>query len=264
MVAEASGRQELGARISSKSWCMKGGVRATWAGLTAEAEVGASRRLLRKNDMALKFRYKTKDEIPAELVSLYAEREGGWQLDCDGVADQAKLDEFRNNNTALLRQVEELKRRFERSESEQVRAIAAERDGLMARLAGIEIDQAVVRAAGQRGLRGSAGPDIAARARGTFRLVNGVPQAFEVDGTTVRCGRDGVTPLSVEEWVDAQVSEAPHLFESNAGSGAAGNGSGGVVGVKNPFRKGADWNVTEQMRLLKSDPQLAARLKAAA
>ncbi len=30
-------------------------------------------------NMALKFKYKSKDEIPAELVSLYAEREGAWQ-----------------------------------------------------------------------------------------------------------------------------------------------------------------------------------------
>jgi hypothetical protein len=33
--------------------------------------------------------------------------------------------------------------------------------------------------------------------------------------------------------------------------------------VKNPFRK-ETWNVTEQMKLQKSDPALAARLRAAA
>jgi hypothetical protein len=32
--------------------------------------------------------------------------------------------------------------------------------------------------------------------------------------------------------------------------------------VKNPFRK-ETWNLTEHMRLQKTDPQLAARLKAA-
>ena len=66
---------------------------------------------------------------------------------------------------------------------------------------------------------------------------------------------------------DAQVSAAPHLFESNAGGGAAGNPAGGGTGsqrsVKNPFRKDT-WNLTEQMKLQKSDPTLAARLKAAA
>ena len=99
-----------------------------------------------------------------------------------------------------------------------------------------------------------------------FRLVNGVPTAFEADAQTVRAGRDGVTPMTLEEWVDAQVSEAPHLFESNAGGGAAGHGSGGAGNkgsVKNPFTQ-ATWNLTEQMRLQKSDPNLAARLRAVA
>ncbi len=95
--------------------------------------------------------------------------------------------------------------------------------------------------------------------------MNGVPQAFEADGQTARVGKDGMTPLSLAEWIDLQVSEAPHLFESNAGGGAAGNGSGGAGNrsVKNPFRK-ETWNLTEQMKLQKSDPALAARLKAAA
>jgi hypothetical protein len=55
------------------------------------------------------------------------------------------------------------------------------------------------------------------------------------------------------------------LFEANAGGGAAGSGSGGAGNrsVKNPFRK-ESFNFTEQMKLQKSDPQLAARLKAAA
>ena len=131
----------------------------------------------------------------------------------------------------------------------------------------IQIDQAVLGEATKRGLRGTALPDITARARQTFRLVNGVPQAFEGDVQTPRAGRDGVTPLSVAEWVDQQVSEAPHLFENNAGGGASGHGSGGAAGGersgRNPFRK-ETWNLTEQMRLQKTDPALAARLKAAA
>jgi len=83
----------------------------------------------------------------------------------------------------------------------------------------------------------------------------------------VRYGRDGVTPMTLEEWVDAQTSDAPHLFESNAGGGAASNGGGAAAGsnrsVKNPFRR-ETWNVTEQMAMQRTDPQLAARLKAAA
>ena len=149
----------------------------------------------------------------------------------------------------------------------QLAAVTGERDSLTSRLTAIQIDQGIITAATKRGLRPTAIPDITARARIVFKLVNGAPRAFENDGQTVRYGKDGVTPMTLEEWVDAQVADAPHLFESNAGGGAAGNGAGGAAGsqrsVKNPFRK-ETWNLTEQMKLQKSDPGLAARLKAAA
>ncbi|MEI8292179.1 MAG: hypothetical protein WCH99_22135 [Verrucomicrobiota bacterium] len=149
----------------------------------------------------------------------------------------------------------------------QFAAVTGERDSLTTRLTAIQIDQGVITAATKRGLRPTAIQDITARARMVFKLVNGAPQAFETDGKTVRYGRDGITPMSLEEWVDAQVADAPHLFESNAGGGAAGNPAGGGTGsqrsVKNPFRKDT-WNLTEQMKLQKTDPTLAARLKAAA
>jgi hypothetical protein len=259
--------------------------------------------------MALKFKFKSKDEVPADHLSLYTERDGAWVLDVEGAVEKAKLDEFRNTNIALTRERDELKQRFDgidpdaaralladkqKLEQEaqlkageidkviearikgikadlekQVGALTSERDALNARLTTIQIDQGVITAATKRGLRPTAIADITARARSIFKLVNGNPAAFEADGKTVRYGRDGLAPMTLEEWVDTQVSEAPHLFESNAGGGAAGNAAGGGAGArphstqKNPFKK-ETWNLTEQMRLQKSDPQMAARLKAAA
>lgn len=255
--------------------------------------------------MALKFKFNSKDEIPAALAAHYVERDGAWVLDAEGAADKTKLDEFRTNNVALLKQLDEQKQRFDGIDPDEVRKLAeekrkleeqqqikageiekvfearmksaktdfdkqlgsvtAERDALNGRLVAIQIDQGVVAAATKRGLRATAIPDITSRARTVFKLVSGVPTAFDADGSTVRTGKDGSAPMTLEEWVDSQVSEAPHLFESNAGGGAAGNGSGGAANrsVKNPFRKDT-WNLTEQMRMQKSDPQLAARLKASA
>jgi hypothetical protein len=255
--------------------------------------------------MALKFKVKSKDEIPAELAAHYVERDGGWVLDADGAAERSKLDEFRSSNVALMKERDELKQRFEGIDPEEVRKLAlekqrledeqrvkagefdkvldgrlkaakqdwdkqfavvtSERDALVARLTAIQIEQGVTEAATKRGLRSTAIPDITARARAVFRLVDGAPAAFAADGQTLRLGRDGVKPMTLEEWVDTQVSDAPHLFESNAGGGAAGNGSGGAGNrsVKNPFRK-ESWNLTEQMKLQRNDPQLAVRLKASA
>jgi len=245
--------------------------------------------------MALKYKFKTREEIPAELQPYYVERDGAWTLDADGVVEKAKHEEFRANNIALSNQLkrfegidpDEVRRLADENRSlrtatlsedakremeaqlksskagfeKQLAAVTSERDALHGRLTAIQIDQAVVNEATKRGLRPTAIPDITARARTTFKLVDGVPQAF--DGQTARMGKDG--PMTLAEWVDALVSDAPHLFEANAGGGAAGSGSGGAGNrsVKNPFRK-ETWNLTEQMKLQKSDPQLAARLKASA
>jgi hypothetical protein len=258
--------------------------------------------------MALKYKYTSKQEIPAEHQSLYVERDGAFYLDAEGVTDKAKADEMRNHNIELRKQIEERDVRFNGIDPDEHRrmveekrklelqaqghkpeeidklvterlkglkadwdkqfsAVTAERDSLTTRLTSIQIDQGIITVATKRGLRPTAIPDITARARTVFKLVNGAPQAFEPDGKTVRYGKDGITPMTLEEWVDAQVSDAPHLFESNAGGGAASTGAGGAAGsqrsVKNPFRKDS-WNLTEQMKLQKSDPSLAARLKAAA
>jgi hypothetical protein len=251
--------------------------------------------------MPLKYKYNNLKEIPAEDVRLYVERGNEWVLDAEGDGSKAKLDEFRQNNIALtnqlkrfegidpdaVRQLADDKRKLE--EAAQLKAgevdkvidartkaaraewdkqhgvVVAERDTLTSRLTAIQIDQAVVTEATKRGLRPTALTDITARARMTFKLVNGVPQAFEADGQTARMGKDGTTPMTLAEWVDALVSDAPHLFEANAGSGAAGSGGGaaGNRSVKNPFRK-ESFNLTEQMKIQKTDPQLAARLKATA
>ncbi len=256
--------------------------------------------------MALKLKYTSKEQVPTEHANFYVEREGAFVLDADGVVEKSKLDEFRTSNVALLKENGDFKKRFEGidpdavrqladdkrklEEAQQVKAgevdkviearlkaaraewdkqhgvVVAERDTLHGRLTAIQIDQAVVTEATKRGLRATAIPDITSRARTNFKLVAGVPQAFESDGQTARVGKDGVTPMNLAEWVDALVSDAPHLFESNAGGGAASNASGGGASArasKNPFRRDS-WNLTEQMKLQKSDPQLAARLKSAA
>jgi hypothetical protein len=253
--------------------------------------------------MPLKYKFKSKDEIPAEVLAHYVERDGAWMLDIDGVVDKSKLDEFRANNVGLMKQLEEQRKRFEGIDPEQVKALmeekrkleeaqamkdgqvdklldsrvrsfkaelekqisalASERDSLGARLMEIQINQGVIEAANKRGLRRTAIPDITARARNVFKLVNGVPTALDADGKTVRYGKDGVTPMTLEEWADAQVQEAPHLFESNAGGGAPGSGSGGVVFSDNPWKQ-ESFNLTKQGQIMKKDPALARALMTAA
>ena len=77
--------------------------------------------------MALKYKFKTKDEIPADHLSLYAERDGAWVLDVEGAVEKAKLDEFRNNNVALAKERDDLKKRYEGIDPDEVRKLADEK-----------------------------------------------------------------------------------------------------------------------------------------
>lgn len=251
--------------------------------------------------MGLKRKFATVAEIPAELVKHCVERDGAWHLDIEGSDEAARLAEMRKNNLGLLEQL----KRFEGIDPDEVRKLAEEKrrleeaaqikagegekvydarlkaarsewekqhgpvvvelNAMKAQLSAIQIDQAVVNEATKRGLRRTALLDVTARARNAFKLVGGVPRAFDGDGETPRVGKDGVSPMTLAEWVEALVADAPHLFESNSGGGAAGTGAGGAGSgtVKNPWRKDT-WNVTEQMKLERTDPQQAARLETAA
>jgi hypothetical protein len=253
--------------------------------------------------MTLKFKYNSKDQIPSDHQAFYTERDGAFVLNAEGIVEKSRLDEFRQQNITLKNKLDELTTRFDGIDPDHVRAqleekrrleeaqalkagefekilesrskalksdfekqlstVVSERDTLNSKLTDIQINQGVIIAGTKRGLRSSAIPDITARARNTFKLVNGVPRAFEPDGSTVRAGRDGVTPMTIEEWIDSQVSDAPHLFESNAGSGAAGNSSGGTAEANNPWKR-ESWNLTKQGELLTKDPARARALQAAA
>jgi len=249
--------------------------------------------------MALKLKYASKAEIPTEDQRLYVERGGAWVLDADGVVEKGRLDEFREANVGLRRQLEEMQARFagidpeavrkveaekQRLEEEaarkagdldkvlaarmkpvqeQVAALGAERDALNGRLSDLQINQAAIAAGGKRGLRPTAMADLVLRVRSVFRLVNGVPVAMEADGKTARAGKDGVAPMTLDEWVEGLVTEAPHLFAENSGGGASGNGSGGAGGGENPWKR-ETFNLTKQGQVVRGDPARARTLMAAA
>jgi len=72
--------------------------------------------------MPLKYKFKTKDEIPAEHLPLYAEREGAWVLDVDGSVAGANAIS-RDTMTELFRRGEVLPEG--RTNEEEVKLIAA-------------------------------------------------------------------------------------------------------------------------------------------
>src|SRR4051794_34285310 len=249
--------------------------------------------------MKLKYKYEKQADVPQEVTQLYSEQNGAYLLNVEGAVDRTKLDEFQKEKISLLTQLDEVKKRYEGIDPEAVRQLeaekqkleeekalkageverviesrlkssqsvhekqlkdlASERDALVARLSEIQIDQGVVGAALKHSLHPSAASDITARARRVFRLVDGKPIACEPDGKTIKLGKDKVTPMTLEEWIEDQVVQAPHLFGRPDGGSSASNENGGES-TKNPYLE-ASWNMTEQVLLTKSNPRLAERFR---
>lgn len=168
----------------------------------------------------LKYSYATKDEIPAEHVAFYAEKDGRWILQVEGAVPREKLDEFRDTNRALIKERDELKKRFEGIDPDEAREVLAMRDDLEkgklkggksieeiieqrtgkmkdeltkrateaeaakarleADLAQVKITDAVTNAAIKKGLLQTAVDDIAFRAQTAFRLREGKVVAVEM------------------------------------------------------------------------------------
>ncbi len=80
--------------------------------------------------MALKYKVKSKDEVPV-LQSHYVERDGAFFLDAEGVAEKSKLDEFRTNNVALLKQVEDLKKKYDGIDPDMIRPGSSNRPNVI-------------------------------------------------------------------------------------------------------------------------------------
>lgn len=236
--------------------------------------------------MPLKFKIAKKEDVPAEHASLYREEGGAFVLDVEGAVDKSKLEEFRQNNINLTNQLkafegldvekakELLKKQEELDSANLIKSgdipkiidaklnpvlqqLTAEKNRtaqLQAQLEETTLTKAVTEAGTKRGVRASAVADLQARAKAAFKVVNGVPVSNDGSETTL------------DAWVDSLVTSAAHLFETNAGGGADSNGSGGAGsqhGQKNPWKQ-ETWNLTEQSRIARHNPNLAASLRKAA
>lgn len=88
---------------------------------------------------------------------------------------------------------------------------------------------------------------------------------FEVteDGRVVTRDGVGVPPgITAKDWLEDMQAKKGHWWPASQGGGAGGNDNAGPGG-KNPFSKD-NWNVTEQMKLMRENPERATRLREAA
>ena len=187
--------------------------------------------------------------------------DGKFYLGVEGMVPSTRVDEFRTNNIALKQQLEKFegidplkykemtererkiaeKKLVEAGEIDKVveqrveamkkehettlRTLSTERDSANAKLSSVLIDSAVKSAAVAEGVVPTAVDDVVLRAKTTFVVKNGEVVATNDKGAVIY-GKDGVTPLSIGEWVKSLKATAGHLFQGFKGSGAQGSGGG--------------------------------------
>lgn len=222
--------------------------------------------------MKLKYRISKLEDVEEQYRGLYAaSADGTFTLQAEGVADKAKLDEFRDNNISLSKQMDDLKKMFEGIDPNKVRELMARQkeleekklidagklDELLAQrttamkseyeakltaaeearkkvtsqLEVLLVDSAIQTAAAKTGVRATALEDVMLRGRTLFKVQDGKAVPIGADGKVIYSS-DGVTPQSVEGWLGSLTTSAPHLFEPSKGGGAGGSGSTGGDGKK--------------------------------
>jgi len=118
----------------------------------------------------------------------------------------------------------------------------------------IRLESEIREQARKRGASLAEAAEVARQSRAVFAIVNGEPVAMAADGKTPLAGEDGTVRLSVRDWVARQVPDAPP-------TPTLGPTVAPLPPVqRNPWRK-ESWNLTEQMRLLRRDPELARRFR---
>lgn len=89
-------------------------------------------------------------------------------------------------------------------------------------------------------------------------LAERVLEKDEAGDFVVKQGSGYTEGVTAETWLTQVRDKRPHWWNDTSGGGGA-RGSGGNVGGKNPW-SAADWNMTEQGKMLRENPKKAAQM----
>lgn len=207
----------------------------------------------------MKFKYANLEDIPENIRSFYSQgSDGAYYLQVEGAVDKARLDEFRDNNVNLQKQLDRFKGvdpariqemlENERKIAEKKLIDAGDIEGLVAQrvntmkqeyegqiselntrfatanrqLETLLIDNEVRAFATKIGVAPTAVDDVLLRAKTVFSVEDGRPVAKDRDGKIVY-GKDGQTSLGIGDWMGGLKEQAPHLFQPSQGTGSRHN-----------------------------------------
>ena len=144
------------------------------------------------------------------------------QLKNKKLIDAGKIDELLDEKTKSMREVH----------NKELEKTTQVNQSLQDQLATLVIDNAVRDSALKAGVVETGMDDILLRSKAIFSLKDGKAVPTDNAGNTI-FGHGTSEPMSVNEWVNAQMDVAPHLFKSSSGGGSAhGTRPNGTSGEK--------------------------------
>jgi hypothetical protein len=180
------------------------------------------------------------------------------RVDDKDLVDKEGFDEALKTRTAEMRadydgRIAALEERAGKAENEAKDA--------KARYDASIIDRAIQDAALANGVLPEAIADTLHRARRAGWQLNEKGEVIaKAPNGDIRYGADGATPLSPKDWVVGTLkTEAKHLFKGHSGGGATGGGTDRSDPGYNPWKK-ETWNLTEQSKIFRTDPERARNL----
>ena len=155
-------------------------------------------------------------------------------------AAAAQVKEFRDNNIALQKQLDDLNkgRPQDAGLAEQFTELKVAHEQLVARekaaiekVARAEFETKLREVGGKLGVQPTAVTDLLHRAQAAgFVMKDGAAQAWAEDGTQRMSPKNAGVPLTLGEWItDQKTAGAAHLFQTPVGSGDKPGGEAGVA-----------------------------------
>lgn len=157
----------------------------------------------------------------------------------DGL-DRAEIDDLLARRAELEKAdpskiEEQIKARVQQNDAawkDKYGQLEAANKGLHGELSNLKVRDALRSAGAAAGVGdGAQMDDFVARGERTFRM-NGKGEVQPLDAKgEITYGKDGVNPLTMQEFAKGLAETAPHLFKSSNGGGASGSGDKGAGGA---------------------------------
>jgi len=198
--------------------------------------------------------YQTEAKVPASLKDFYTKNDAGhWILqDVEGLVPGERLDEFRNNNRALMTKTQELEAKLAQApnaeeyakikgELDTLKNVGGENKTLTQQVAALTqqvqtltnsykqaqedasqkqvllekkvLEDTIRLSAEKHGVPAAAMGDVVRRGEADWVMKESKPSTHVLS-------KDGVTPVTMDQWMENLATTAPHLFAPSGGGGA--------------------------------------------